>query len=158
MNRVDAILKNPNDHSLVVEACQYSLEECETLRKTLLPENERGSRLMDWAIKIPYLSDTVNSKWSEMKAIEQHMETLISVATQKARKKYIENYNRELTGYQVNDYAKADPAVIELCQLQVRVTLAVNKWEALSKGFAQFSYQIRYIMESRKNGLDEMSI
>jgi uncharacterized protein YmfQ (DUF2313 family) len=157
-NWVEEICTDPDDFGLVLEAYDYFCMEYETLRAELSLEKVRGSRLTEMSIKMPSYTDHIQSNWSEIVAISDHLGTLITAATQKARKKYIENYNRELGSHQVKDYAEAEPEVLQIRQILLRIEMIRNKMEGLSKAAERLHFQIGNLIRLKEAGLDEMCI
>jgi hypothetical protein len=157
-NWVEEICSDPDNFGIILEAYEYYSDQYETVRSEIAVEKIRGARIRDVSARMPGLADIVHARWSEITAISDHLEILILSATQKARKFYIEGYNRTLGSHQVSDYAQADPAVIDLKKILLRIVLIQNKWEGLSKGLERLHFQLRNLIELQKAGFDDMRI
>lgn len=157
-NWVEEICSDPDDFSIILDAYDFFNSEYERLRVELSVEKLRGTRAADLAVKIPSYTDQIQSHWSEIMAISDHLDILITAAKQKARKKYIENYNRELGSHQVKDYAEAEPEVLDIRKIVLRIELIKNKMEGLSKAGERLHFQVGNLIRLKEAGLDEMCI
>ena len=149
------ITQNPNDLSYVGDAILYYEGLYEDYRKKL---NVKGEVIIKVGAEIPDLTDKVYAFWSEIKAIFEIVELRKETAVGKARKHYIEHYNRTLTSYQVENYAKVDSEAIAFSELLIEIDFIKNKWEGLSKGIERLHHQIRIISEMRKGGIEDATI
>ena len=157
-NWLEEILQDPSNFTLVLEAAAFYHSEYEKMAKIIHKDSIVGSRLMDLSTSMSGMAEHVHARHSEVQSIVDHLGILETTATQKARKHYIENYNRTLGSHQINDYAKADPAVIKIKEIMLQLTLVMNKWEGVSKGLVLLGYQLHNIVELKKIGLDEIYI
>lgn len=148
----------PDDIAIIDEAYVYFSAEYEKARFELRPENLEGRRIREVAAKIPGMAEDVYAHWAELKAIVHFLENRVQAATQKSRKFYLEGYNKTLGANQVENFAKADPEVIKLLDIQIKIELILNKWEGVTKGLASLSYQIKNLTELRVAGFEEATI
>jgi hypothetical protein len=144
-----------NDFGAVGDAIEYFDALYEVTNKNL---NVKGKVLIDIGWKLAGLADTVYASWSEIKAICELLELRKNAAIGKARKQYIEHYNRDLSQNQVENYAKVDPAVVEISQIIIHMQFILNKWEGLSKAIERLHYQIRLIGDMRRAGMEDATI
>jgi hypothetical protein len=157
-NWVEEIASEPDNFALVLEAYEYYCDHYEIVSNETKLEHFSGDSVWDISLKTPGLAEHVHARWSEINAISDHLELLILSATQTARKHYIEGYNRVLGSHQVSDYAQADPSVISLRQLLLRIKLIQNKWEGVSKALERLHFQLRNLIELEKAGVRDLRI
>lgn len=148
-------IASSDDFEAVARAIEHFESHYEDTRKHL---EIKGKVLVGVSAFIPTLTDTIYVAWSELKAICQILDLRKAAAIGKARKTYIEHYDRNLSATQVENYAKVDPTVIMISEICIQMEYVLDKWEGLSKGLERMSHQVRLIGEMRKAGMDETVI
>lgn len=149
------IAQNPDDFSFVGDAILYFDSIYDDYRKKL---DVKGKILINVGAEIPDLTEKIASIWSEIKSIYDIIELKKIAAIGKARKKYIEHYNRTLSASQVEKYAEVDPEVLSISEILIEIEFLRYKWEGLSKGVERLHQQLRIITEMRRGGLEEATI
>ena len=152
---LDAVANSPDDFTPVAGAIAYFDRLYEENRKHL---NVGGRVIVDVGWKIAGISETVYASWMELKAIGQLIELRKDVAEGKARLRYVEHYNRQLSGPQVEKYARVDPDVVAIEEISIHLKFVTEKWEGLSKGLERLHHNIRMIADMRRAGMDDATI
>jgi len=152
---LDAVANSPDDFTPVAGAIAHFDRLYEDIRKHF---NVGGKVIIDVGWKIAGLSDTVYASWSELKAIAQLVDLRRDVAEGKARYKYVEHYNRQLSVAQVEKYARVDPDVVAIEEISIHLKFITDKWEGLSKGIERLHHNIRMIADMRRAGMDDATI
>ena len=146
---------DPMDFQAVLDAYTYFEDQYEYFRKEL---DIKGKNINQVAAKIPGLSEYHYAQMSEVRAIFDNIELEYESVKQKARKFYLENYNRTMTAGQVENYADNNQDVIEMKRIMVQMKFMLNLWEGLSRGIERLHHQVRIISDNRRGGLDDATI
>jgi len=73
-------------------------------------------------------------------------------------KKYLENYNRQLTPRDAEKYAEGEDDVIDFEVLINEVALLRNKWLGILKGIDAKQWQLGHIVRLRTAGMEDVTI
>lgn len=73
-------------------------------------------------------------------------------------KKYLENYNRQLTPRDAEKYAEGEDEVIDFEVLVNEVALLRNKYLGIMKGIDAKQWQLGHIVRLRTAGMEDISI
>lgn len=155
---LDKITADPDDLTPVLAAYEHYRAEYESFRQEIDDNRLKGRRVIEVGGRIPGLSEHVYAQWSHIKAIVEVLELRLLAATQKARKFYVDGYPAKLGAHQVESFAKADPHVLAVSELLIRMNLVKDLWEGVSKGAERLHYQIGNIVEMRRGGLEDATL
>lgn len=142
------------DFTPVAEALAWFEKEYQIGRE----EIKLQGKVEDCAKRLPGLVEYYYRHLQELDAILQWFEIKIMQATQKARKGYLEHYNKALNASQVERYAEADPDVIDLKHLYNIVGLMRNQFFGIHKALDTSNYQISNITRLRTAGIEDAVI
>lgn len=136
---------------IIAEAYSFFDAEYEESRAEL---DVDGKLIEAVAKRIP---GNIEYRYGQLQVLEgiiANIEKREQVAQGKARKAFLEHYNRTLTERQIERYAEVDPKVIEMRELRELISLVRNKYLGVSKGFESMHYQLGNMVKLRAAGLD----
>jgi hypothetical protein len=119
---------------------------------------QKGVRVEEIAARIPGLAERNWGLYVECDAILKYIEIQIDRAQGKARKNFIEHYNRDLTSQQVEKYSAADEKVLAYRAMAIEVGLIRGKFTALSKNIEMAHFQIGNLTKLRCAGIEDATI
>jgi hypothetical protein len=118
----------------------------------------KGVRVEEISARIPGLAERNWGLYQECDAILKYIEIQIDRAQGRARKNYIEHYNRDLNANQVEKYAAADDKVLAYRAIAIEVGLVRGKFTALSKNIEMAHFQIGNLTKLRVAGIEDATI
>lgn len=142
------------DFTPLGEALEWFEDEYETARKEL---NVKG-RLTEAEARLPGNAEYYYGLSVELEGILKWLEIQIDKTLAKARRQYLEHYNRQLTDRMAEKYAEADPSVIDLRLLANHVALMRNKYHGITKGLEYLHFQLGNITQLYKAGIEDASL
>lgn len=107
------------------------------------------------------LPGIVENRYRQLQEVESVLEHLnISLKKKRAEvfKKFLENYQRQLTSRDCEKYTDGDIDVVALTELVNEVALLRNKYIGLYKGLEQKGWMISHIVKLRSAGLEDITI
>lgn len=120
--------------------------------------NFDGEKLEIAHKKLPGLMMYYYEQVQELETILEWFEVVHLKAVQKARRFYTEGYARQMSDSQVNKWAEADPAVIDLKFLIVEVSGARNRHLGITKALDQANFQLGHINHLRRAGIEDATL
>lgn len=143
------------DYSILGDAILWFENEHDEGKKQL---DVKGRRVTEVATKLPAWIDYYYGVWMEVEAILKLLEAHIDRATQKARKLYIEHYNRALSDRTAEKYAEAEPEVLDLRMLHNHMLLIRNQLNGLHKGFEALHFQLTNVTKLLAAGIEDATL
>lgn len=102
----------------------------------------KGERICTIGQRLPGLVGYRHRQLQELEAIVDYLQILEDEAKGRARRHYLEHYNRTLTERTVEKYAECEPAVITVAEWRNRVALMRNCFESITKHQECLHYQL----------------
>ena len=107
---------------------------------------------------LPGLVEYRYNQLQELEAILEH----INISLRKERsitiRKYMENYNRELTLREIEKWIDGEPNVIALSELINEIAFVRNKFLGIMKGLEIKAFQLNNITRLRCAGIEDASV
>ncbi len=94
----------------------------------------------------------------EIDAIHQWLEIHYTRVLQKARKGFLEHYNKSLTDRMAEKYAEADDEVLVIRLLINEVALRNRLYQGITKGLEILSFRMGDITKLRAAGIEDATI
>lgn len=148
------ISADPNDLSPLVECIAYYEKELEEARTEV---NISGS-LEQSSAALPGIVEHRYTQLQEIEAILEFLNIRFRKVKGASFKKYLENYNRQLSSRDAEKYADADTDVIETAMLVNQFALLRNYYLAIHKALDIKAYQVSNLVKLRCAGLEDATI
>ena len=158
MTRRFEAIASTDDFLPVIEAYDSLVQEYEEVAPLLAEGKLRGRKLDDVARQIPGLSEWTYARWSDAKAIIELLELREVRALQAARKALTYRNEKALSDRQIELFAKADEAVLDIGEMLVRFRLVLNRWEGVSRGVERLHFQLGNLTTIRKASIEDLTI
>lgn len=142
------------DFTPLGEALEWFEAEYQSARKEVKIEG----RVEVFMMRLPGLVEYYWRHLQELEAILEWLEIIVDKATAKARRNYLENYQRNLTDRMAEKYAENDPEVIDLRLLKVEVSYMRNQFLGIHKALDVAQYQVTNFRALRIAGLEDASV
>lgn len=142
------------DLSPLVDALVYFEKEYQEARLEVIITG----RIETFMMRLPGLVEYYWRHLQELEAIMEWFDIQITKATAKARRHYMEHYNRNLTDRTAEKYAEADADVIDLRLLMNEVALMRNQFLGIHKALDVAQYQCTNVRALRIAGIEDASI
>lgn len=126
-------------------------------------ENAKSETKIDGEIrkKVSELPSNYENRFSQLQEIEailRHFEIKMSQKKSDYYKRFLENYNRNLSSSDIKIYIDGQPEIIALNQIINEIALVRNKFLGLTKGFECANYQLSNLSKLLASGCDTMII
>lgn len=142
------------DFGPLVDALTYFEKEYQEARKEVIVEG----RLETFMMRLPGLVEYYWRHLQELEAIMEWFDIQIAKATQNARRKYMEHYQRNLADRVAEKYAEAEPDVLDLRLLMNEVSLMRNQFLGIHKALDVAQYQCTNVRALRIAGIEDATI
>lgn len=110
------------------------------------------------AAKIPAMYEHRFSQLQQLETVLEFFEIRLRKTRSKMFKKYIENYNRELSSRDVEKYVDGEEEVVALQEIINQISYVRNLYLGITKGFDSKGWQVGNIARLRVAGLDDARI
>lgn len=143
------------DLALVLDACKFFEAEYYAAVAEVDIERLRGNRLEDVEKRLPGIIGYRYHQLQEIDAILGYLEIRQTAVKGARRRHYMEHYNRNLTPTTVEKYVEADEDVVAMAILCNHVSLARNRFVALSKQHEYLHFQLGNITRLLVAGVND---
>ncbi len=107
---------------------------------------------------LPGITEHRFNQLQEIEAVLNFLNIQLRKLKRKYFKKYLENYNRQLTPRDAEKYAEGEDDVIDFEVLINEVALLRNKWLGILKGIDAKQWQLGHIVRLRTAGMEDVTI
>src|SRR6056300_314451 len=107
---------------------------------------------------LPGLTEFRFNQLQEIEAILEHLNIELRKERSIVFRKYLENYNRQLSSRDAEKYVDGEQSVIDLTHLCNEFSLLRNKFLGILKGLDVKQWQIGHITKLRTAGLEDIVI
>lgn len=107
---------------------------------------------------LPGVTEYRFNQLQEIEAVLNYLNIQLRKLKRQYFKKYLENYNRQLTPRDAEKYAEGEDGVIDFEVLINEVALLRNKWLGILKGIDAKQWQLGHIVRLRTAGMEDVSI
>lgn len=142
------------DFSPIADAIVWFENEYQAARKDI----EISGRIEVFMMRLPGLVEYYWRHLQELEAILEWFDILLTKTMGKARKKYLEHYNRDLSDRTAEKFAEADPDVLTLRLLRNEITLMRNQFLGIHKALEVAQYQCTNVRALRVAGMEDATI
>lgn len=146
------VSKDPDDLVPLVEALDYFEKEYEEARLDL---EVKGKRIEEVSRKLPGMVEYRFGQLQEIEAILALFELRVSRATADSKKRYLENYQRNLSERTAEKYAEVDDEVFDLKLLIIEISRVRNLFLSLTKGMEYLHFQLTNLIKLRQAGIED---
>lgn len=143
------------DYSALIDALAWYDDEYDRARADLRVE---GQRIDQVSAKLGGLMTYYYGQQQEIDGIHQWLEIAYTRSLQKARKAYLEHYQRTLSDKMAQAYAEADEDVLTIKLLINEVALRNRLFQGITKGLEALSYRLGDITKLRTAGIEDATI
>lgn len=143
-----------NDWSKLPQFIDYFLNQCEEAR-TEIPL--RG-RLEDHSRTLPVFTEQRFSQLQILNAVIEYFEIEQKKERSTLYRKYLENYQRQLSSRDIEAYINGEQTVVSLSMIINEISLVRNKYIGIIKGLEGKSFSINNIVKLRTAGLEDSRI
>lgn len=121
-------------------------------------ELKMAGKIEDNAKTIPAITEIRFTQLQILNAILRYFEIQLDKERSVLYKKYLENYNRQLTSRDIEKYIDGEESVVSLSLLINEISLVRNAFLSIMKGLENKSFTINNIVRLRQAGLDDAII
>ncbi len=107
---------------------------------------------------LPGLTEYRFNQLQEIEAILEHLNIELRKERSKTFRKYLENYNRQLSSRDAEKFVDGEQSVIDLTHLTNQFSLLRNKYLGIMKGLDTKQWQIGHITRLRTAGMEDIVI
>lgn len=107
---------------------------------------------------LPGVTEYRFNQLQEIEAVLRYLEIQLRKLKRKYFKKYLENYNRQLTPRDAEKYAEGEDEVIDYEVLINEVALLRNKWTGVIKALESKNFMLGHVVRLRTAGMEDVSI
>lgn len=107
---------------------------------------------------LPGVTEYRFNQLQEIEAVLRYLEIQLRKLKRKYFKKYLENYNRQLTPRDAEKYAEGEDEVIDYEVLINEVALLRNKWTGVIKALESKNFMLGHVVRLRTAGMEDVTI
>jgi hypothetical protein len=107
---------------------------------------------------LPGITEYRFNQLQEIEAVLRYLEIQLRKLKRKYFKKYLENYNRQLTPRDAEKYAEGEDEVIDYEVLINEVALLRNKWTGVIKALESKNFMLGHVVRLRTAGMEDVTI
>lgn len=148
------VAQDPNDLEPLAEALEHFENEYLEARKEL---EVKGRRIEEVARRLPGIVEYRFGQLQEIEAILSLFELRVDKAVAESKKRYLENYQRNLSERTAEKYAEVDQEVIDLKMLVIEIARVRNLFLSLTKGMEYLHFQLSNVVRLRQAGIEDAS-
>jgi hypothetical protein len=119
---------------------------------TLKGNTERHSRDMPGIVEYRF------NQLQEIEAILEHLNIELRKLRSSHYRKFLEHYQRQLSGRDVEKYIEGEQDVVDLTHLINEFALVRNKYQGLIKALDAKQFQLNNIIKLRAAGLEDLGL
>lgn len=146
------VAQDPNDFGPLAEALEHFENEYLAARQEL---EVKGRRIEEVARRLPGIVEYRFGQLQEIEAILSLFELRVDKAVAEAKKRYLENYQRNLSERTAEKYAEVDQDVIDLRMLVIEIARVRNLFLSLTKGMEYLHFQLSNVVRLRQAGIED---
>lgn len=143
-----------NDMSRIVDAIDFYENEIQDAKEELSLKGSIEKHTRD----MPGIVDYRFYQLQEIEAILEFLNIELRKIRSREFKKFLENYNRQLSSRDAEKYIDGVDEVIDMHHLVNEFALIRNKMQGIIKSLDQKSFSINNIVKLRTAGLDDVSL
>ena len=143
-----------DDLSQIVPSIDYYNEQ---LKEAKYECRIKGS-LEKASASLPGLTEYRFNQLQEIEAILEHLNIELRRERAKTFRKYLENYNRQLSSRDADKFVDGEESVITLTHLTNQYALIRNQYLGIMKGLDTKQWQIGHITRLRTAGMEDIVI
>lgn len=143
-----------NDMSRIVDAIDFYENEIQDAKEELSLKGSIEKHTRD----MPGIVDYRFYQLQEIEAILEFLNIELRRIRSREFKKFLENYNRQLSSRDAEKYIDGVDEVIDMHHLVNEFALIRNKMQGIIKSLDQKSFSINNIVKLRTAGLDDVSL
>ena len=143
-----------DDLSQIVPSIDYYNEQ---LKEAKYECRIKGS-LEKASASLPGLTEYRFNQLQEIEAILEHLNIELRRERAKTFRKYLENYNRQLSSRDAEKFVDGEESVITLTHLTNQYALIRNQYLGIMKGLDTKQWQIGHITRLRTAGMEDIVI
>jgi len=130
-------------------------------------ENELAEAKVECGVKgnverlsaaLPGITEHRFNQLQEIEAILEHLNIELRKTRSKVFRKFLENYNRQLTSRDADKFVDGEDEVVQLTSLVNQISLLRNKYLGIMKGLDTKQWQIGHIVRLRTAGMEDISV
>jgi nicotinic acid phosphoribosyltransferase len=107
---------------------------------------------------LPGVTEYRFNQLQEIEAVLNYLNIRLRKLKRTYFKKYLENYNRQLTPRDAEKYAEGEDDVIEFEVLINEVALLRNKWLGIMKALESKNFMLGHVVRLRTAGMEDVTI
>jgi hypothetical protein len=107
---------------------------------------------------LPGVTEYRFNQLQEIEAVLNYLNIKLRKLKRQYFKKYLENYNRQLTPRDAEKYAEGEDDVIDFEILINEVALLRNKWLGIMKALESKNFMLGHVVRLRSAGMEDVSI
>lgn len=143
-----------NDMSRIVDAIDFYENEIQDAKEELSLKGSIEKHTRD----MPGIVDYRFYQLQEIEAILEYLNIELRRIRSREFKKFLENYNRQLSSRDAEKYIDGVDEVVDMHHLINEFALIRNKMQGIIKSLDQKSFSINNIVKLRTAGLDDVSL
>lgn len=146
------VSQNTDNADVLMAALDYFESEYEIAKSEL---NVKGKRIEEVARMIPGMVEYRFGQLQEIEAILSLFELNAEKAVSDAKKRYLENYQRNLSDRTAEKYAETDDDVIARKLIIIEVARVRNLFLSITKGLEYLHFQLSNVTRLRQAGIED---
>ena len=107
---------------------------------------------------LPGITEHRFNQLQEIEAILEHLNIELRKTRSKVFRKFLENYNRQLTSRDADKFVDGEDEVVQLTSLVNQISLLRNRYLGIMKGLDTKQWQIGHIVRLRTAGMEDISV
>lgn len=142
------------DLSIIPDCIDYYEDEYKEAKK----ECRVSGNIEKLSARLPGVVENRYTQLQEIEAILKYLELQHRKVKQEKVRTFFENYNKSLTYSAAQDYAEAEPEVVDMTSIIIHFSLLRNKYLSIMKGLEIANWQIGHIVKLRIAGMEDSEI
>ena len=143
-----------SDLGKIVDSIEYYEKELEEAKYEC---SIKGS-LEKSSSALPGITEHRFNQLQEIEAILEHLNIELRKERSKVFRKYLENYNRQLSSRDAEKFVDGEDSVVTLTHLTNQFSLLRNQYLGIMKGLDTKQWQIGHITRLRTAGMEDIVI
>lgn len=143
-----------NDLSLLSEFIKHYENELQQCKLEISISGNVEKNLAN----LPGIIENRFANLQEIEAVLNYFNIQLKKLRSAVFKKYLENYNRELSSREVERYVDGDSDVVDLEVLINEIALLRNKWLGVIKALDSKNFMLGHISRLRTSGMNDIAL